>query len=316
MLRGAGLRLLASTLLGALALFGLATCDDFPVAGACGQGGPVNPHVARPALIFACSAAAVDGVATYRLWRLLPHGAEQLSSEPAQDPAVAPSGSRLAFDGTAAGRPNVYIASLNGRSAHVVAAAAGGQSEPAWSPDGTRLAYVSGQRGLHGPVGVSDSLGSLYVSNAGGGAARPITPDDAFFGEPAWAPDGHLIAYATDRGGSWHVATVMPDGADPRTLTGAGDAQWPSWSPNSRSLAYQWSETPEGTSSIWLMSSSGGGAHRLTAGSRPSWSPNGKWIAFVRRTQSGSDLWMIPARGGKPIRLTDDAGLKGRPSWV
>lgn len=316
MLRQAGHRLLAGTLLGALMLLGLATCDDLPMAGACGQGGPIDSRLPRPSLIFACSAAEVDGVATYRLWRLLPHGAEQLSSSPAEDPAVAPSGGRLAYESTAAGRPNVYVSGVDGRSAHVIDAAVGGQSEPAWSPDGTRIAYVSGERGLHGPVGVSDSVGSIFVSPAGGGDPVAITPDDAFFGEPAWAPDGKRIAYATDRGGSWHVGTVAPDGRSPVTLTGDGDAQWPTWAPDGKYIAYQRSRTPEGTSSIWIMNASGGGAHRLTSGSHPSWSPDGKWIAFVRKTGSGSDLWMISTHGGKAIRLTDDAGLKGRPSWV
>ncbi|MBO0701444.1 MAG: PD40 domain-containing protein [Candidatus Dormibacteraeota bacterium] len=316
MLGVGGLRVVAGALVGALALLTLVACDDISMPGACGQGGPINSH-ARPALIFACSAVSVDGGPQYRLWRLLPHGAQQLSREPARDPAVALRTSRLAYDSTAAGAPNVYVSGLNLASPHEVAPAPGGQTQPAWSPDGGRLAYVSGQLGLHAPVGVSGTFGTVFVSTADGGGAHAITPDDSFAGEPAWSPDGTGIAYATDRGGYWNIDTVRPDGGGERMLTDRGQAQWPTWSPDSSRIAYQWSAALGGDPSIWVMDAADGGtAHRLTSGSDPSWSPNGKWIAFVRKTDQGSDLWMISPRGGHAVRITDDAGLKGRPSWV
>ncbi len=315
--RGGGAGLLARALIGALVLLGLATCGDAAVTGVCGQGGGVSTSVKRPALIFACSAASVDGAPLYRLWRLLPHGAERLSSQPAQDPAVAPSHSRLAYESTVGGMPEVYVSGLSLASQLPVTTAPGGESEPAWSPDGSRLAYVSGQLGLHAPVGVSGSFGSVFVSGAGGGGAHAITPDDAFYGEPAWAPKGGHIAYATDRGGFWNICTTTPNGTGTqRMLTAAGDAQWPTWSPDGTRIAYQWSETVSGDDSIWVMNANGTDSHRLTSGSGPSWSPDGKWIAFVRKTDQGSDLWMISPRGGPAVRITDDAGLKGRPSWI
>lgn len=317
--RGGGLRLLAGVLLGALAMLGLAACDDIAMAGACGQEGPVNPHVRRPALIFACSAANVDGQPYYQLWRLLPHGAKRLSSMPAQDPAVAPSDSRLAYDGTASGMPEIYVSDLGLASPRAVATAPGGQTEPAWSHDGSHLAYVSGQLGLHTGVGVSDSFGTIFVSTAGGRLPRQITPDDAFYGEPAWSPDGTRIAYATDLGGLWNICTIaLNDKAKPRMLTMAGEAQWPTWSPDGTQIAYQYSRTLGGDDSIWVMGANGGGDPRyLTSGSRPSWSPDGKWIAFVRKTDQGSDLWMISTHpGAHAIRLTDDTGLEGGLTWV
>lgn len=316
---GRGVRLLAGTLLGALVLLAFVTCGDTSTAGACGQGDPVDTHVKLPELIFACSAADVDGQPVYQLWRLLPHGgAQRLSSAPAQDPAVTPSGSRLAYDSTVSGMPQVYVSALDLKSRHPVAGAPGGQTQPAWSHDGSHLAYVSGQLGLHAPVGVSDAFGTIFVCTAGGGAARQITPVDAYYGEPAWAPNGRHIAYATDSGdGFWNVGTITPDRTHMQMLTGgSGNAQWPTWSSDSSKIAYQWSTSANGDDSIWVMSAGGGDPSFLTYGSRPSWSPDGKWIAFVRMTDQGSDLWMISPEGGHAIRLTDDAGLKGRPTWV
>ena len=95
---------------------------------------------------------------------------------------------------------------------------------------------------------------------------------------------------------------------------GAGDQ--PTWSPDGKQIAYQSSSTLDSADSIWIMDANGAYPHYLTSGSRPSWSPNGRWIAFVRDTSQGSDLWMISADGGHAVRITDDAGLKGRPTWV
>lgn len=311
-----GLRLLAMALVGALTMVAFPTCGAMAMAGACGQGGPMGGQDERPALVFACSPVDVDGAPLYRLYRLLPHGAEQLSSEPAQDPAVAPTGSLLAFDSTSAGAPNIYVSGIGGSSPRELMSAPGGQTEPAWSPNGSKLAYVSGQRGLHAPVGVSDTFGGIFIGSSGGSGGQPITSEDSYAGQPAWAPRGERIAYATDGNGNFQVATVAPDGTDATVLTGDGQSEWPTWSPTGGQIAYQWSSTLGGEDWIWIMDANGTHAHRLTWGSRPSWSPDGKWIAFVRKTAHGSDLWMISPHGGHAVRITDDAGLKGRPSWA
>jgi Tol biopolymer transport system component len=312
-----GVRLLALALVGAISMGALATCSAMAVTGACGQGGPMGGFGTRQELIFDCSPMDVDGGPLYRLYRLNPDGAQQLSSEPAQNPAVAPSGALLAYDSTAAGMPNIYVSGIAGKLPHEVVSAPGGQEEPAWSPNGRLLAYVSGQRGLHGSVGVSGTFGSVYVGRPGAAQGHPITSADSYSGQPAWSPKGNRIAYATDVNGFFQVATMASDGSgQPLFLTSAGEAQWPAWSPNAEQIAYQ-SSAGLGTEDwIWVMGANGKGAHRVTQGSQPTWSRDGKWIAFVRKTAQGSDLWMISSGGGHAVRITDDAGFKGRPSWV
>ena len=87
----------------------------------------------------------------------------------------------------------------------------GGDGQPAWSPNGSRIAYIS----------KDDGNFEIYVINADGTGKSRVTNDPASDGLPVWSPDGQWLAFRSDRGGSWAIYAVRPDGTGLRKLIDA-----------------------------------------------------------------------------------------------
>jgi Tol biopolymer transport system component len=108
---------------------------------------------------------------------------------------------------------------------------------PAWSPDGTRLAFVSG--------------GEIWVINADGTNERRVTTNTSTDADPAWSPDGTKIIFA--KGGSG-IAVINADGTNEMNLSGlSGDIE-PSWSPDGTKIAFRRTATNRG---IYTMDANG-----------------------------------------------------------
>jgi Tol biopolymer transport system component len=92
----------------------------------------------------------------------------------------------------------------------------------------------------------------------------------------------------------------------------------PSWSPDSRWIAYQ-AKSPDGNWDLYLSEVERGRIIRLTAGPEPDldpvWSPDGRRIAFRALFRDGADICTIPADGGTPARITRNAGADAPPAW-
>jgi Tol biopolymer transport system component len=185
--------------------------------------------------------------------------------------------------------------------------------DPALSPDGGLVAFAAG------PLGQT----RLYVRQVDGGAPVAITPERGGFARvPRWSPEGRRLLYLSDRG-----LEVIPALGGPSKLTlpvQAGTWSDGTWSPDGRSFAY-----PVGDS-VYARSLEGGGAlglARLPEAHSCAWSPDGHWIAcvsgnrqFVTNGDFGnkatSSVWVIPAAGGAPVRVTDDQSLNMSPVWL
>jgi TolB protein len=112
----------------------------------------------------------------------------------------------------------------------------GNQDYPSVSPDGRQMAYISAQV-------VSPRLGAvqvhqqLWVMDFSRAEARQLLLEGRAYIEPAWSPDGHQIAVASDRSGEFQVWLVRPDGQGLRQVTsGPGPNTRPAWSPDGRQM--------------------------------------------------------------------------------
>ncbi len=144
-------------------------------------------------------------------------------------PAWSPSGTQIAFTRTIGTRSSIWVMRTNGSGQHRVIA---NGRQPAWSPDSKQLAYVS-IRDHRGRCG-SQACAELYVAQANGSGATRLTKTNLNEADPAWSPDGSLIAFARG-GGPTHVPsaiyTVDPTGACPFRVTGSPIISNPAWRP-------------------------------------------------------------------------------------
>jgi TolB protein len=187
---------------------------------------------------------------------------------------------------------------------------------PAWSPNGTRIAFLRARY-----TGHSDRAW-LFVAAANGTDVRRLAKCGycgvQYGGGLGWSPDGRWIAFSRNWGHQESIWIVGAAGGEPRRLTNCGGAcadVQPTWSPNERLLVFQRvSSTPRG-SGLFTIRPSGSGLTRIAAeGSYPQWSPDGDRIVFDPTPDSiavanadGTHLRVLfsGARGTGP----------GAPSW-
>ena len=181
----------------------------------------------------------------------------------------------------------------------------------ALSPDGQRVAF-SWQ-----PVGTAPR--HIYVKPIGPGEATQLTFSNGDDVTPAWSPDGRQIAFCRgaasgDNNFIPHEIYVLPvDGGKERKA--AEGWRGVSWSPDGKTLAF--AQLPNGAADparesggIFALSLETGQHRTLTTGHRdkvPIFSPNGRWVAFVREVSStASDIFVVSSDGGTIRQLTSD----------
>ena len=177
---------------------------------------------------------------------------------------------------------------------------------PAWSPDGSRIAYVSNVRG---------DL-ELWVMGADGSGQHPLTRDPGFAHyQPSWSPDGRRIVFsrcdATLGFAAYcNLARIDADGSHRRTLvTGNWIHERARYSPDGRKLTFS-SDKGGYLATVWTANADGRGLRRLTApamqGFWPDWSPDGRQIVFTDFCcLNFSNIWVMRPDGSGLRKVTN-----------
>lgn len=185
--------------------------------------------------------------------------------------------------------------------------------QPAWSPDGTLLAFVQDRF-------------KLVIARADGTRVKTLRSEYPIH-EPAWSTDGSRIVLRQVIGRRFRSDLALVDttrtGFTRITRTSHDDTE-PAWSPDGTGIAFVSNRDPEpyGDSDIYIVRPDGRRIRQITANefadSSPEWSPDGSRIAFVSgRNPKGynSELWTMNPDGSKPSRVQPASGPNGFPSW-
>ncbi len=189
---------------------------------------------------------------------------------------------------------------------------------PNWSPDGRTLAYQSDQAGNW----------DIWVTQVEGGQAVNRTADSASDDlGPVWSPDGQWIAFFSDReGGGYFVMPGVGGVARKVVAWPAGETYptWAQWSPDSAQIVFVLGQQTSPRLEIVTLSS--GESRGLSLPDRPrnrsifdvSWSPDGRWLAYVRelsKISATSELWLTRVSDGESLQLTGGSNKERSPIW-
>lgn len=201
---------------------------------------------------------------------------------------------KLAFAGVTSG---IHTMNPDGTDVQELTPDAGG---PAWSPDGSKMAFYS----------AADGNNDIYVVNADGTGRTQLTFTSAPAGVsfPAWSPDGTKIAFQNDLDGKIYV--MNSDGSSIAAITTGVDFG-PSWSPDGTKMAF--TKVVSGQPEIYVMNADGTNQTRLTNDALqdydPSWSPDGSKIVFSHDAADAAELYLINPDGTGLTNLTQSLNL-------
>lgn len=158
----------------------------------------------------------------------------------------------------------------------------------------------------------------LWVMDADGHGARPLTSDGSIVQSPSWSPEGSLVLFTSYRAGAPQLWVLSPEQRRPFLVSGRPGLNTAGvYSPDGQSVAATLSK--DGNAEIYRMDARGGSLQRLTDSrgidTSPVWSPTGREIAFTSDRSGQPQVHVMDADGGNVRRLTYDVSYTDSPAW-
>jgi hypothetical protein len=220
------------------------------------------------------------------------------------DPRFSPLGRRIAFTSSGA----IWVAGADGADARRVTPAGLRARHPAWSPDGSALAFAGGRAGRR----------DIYRIGLDGNDLRRLTFAAADEREPAWSARGGVAFVREARRGNGDLYVVDPVRRRPHRVTrGRADDASPVWSPGGTRIAF--TRGRSGRRQLYVIRPRGDRLRRLTSLRRgvtaPAWAPNGRLIAFGTGRRGRRALATVRTTGRRLRRVVSSAADVRSVAW-
>jgi TolB protein len=258
---------------------------------------------------------------------------------------------RIAYVTKAGKEHRIEVADADGENIQVAFRSPEPIMSPSWSPDGTKLAYVSfeaqkpviyvqnlitGQRVIvanfkgnnsapaWSPDGTQlalalskDSVAQIYLVNAEGGAVTRLTTSNSIDTEPQFSADGQYIYFLSDRSGGPQIYRMNRQGGDVKRVTFSGTYNiTPRISPDGNTLAYI--SRRDGKFQLYSLDLASSQEIRLSDTSNdeyPSFSPNGRYIMYATASTARGSLAIVSTDGRVKTKISIQAGDIRQPTW-
>jgi TolB protein len=247
-------------------------------------------------------------------------GVQQVTFDSAihMSPAWSPDGSKLTFTSFIKGKAEIFRYDVTTKKVVQLTQSSGNNSGSNWSFDGRTIAFSGSVNGRT----------SIFTMRSADGSDRTLLVGESGLEvEPAFSPDGRLLAWASGRFGNPHIFVRQLSGKRDVRITTAG---WynssPSWRPDGKKLAFAGYDRDIDRYDIFIVNPDGTGLERLTLdqgdNEKPSWSPDGRFLLFQsnraasgRGKVKGYRLWMMNRDGGNQIPLQVPFFDVSMPAW-
>jgi len=221
-------------------------------------------------------------------------------------PRWSPDGRMIAYTSYRNGNPDLFVLNFDSGRRDVLSAQQGLNATPGWSPDGQWLV-----------VAMSASGGTnLFLLPKTGGTPKALTTGPAISVSPSFSPNGRQIVFNSDRGGTPQIYVIDVDGSNLRRLTFQGSYNAsPRWSPRGEKIVFMCQVAGY---QVCLINPDGSGLQQLTTAGRneePTWSPDGRHIAFTSTRTGQRDVFVMHADGSEQKRLTNNGRENYLPDW-